>query len=101
MALNRTELSWPGASGEVPPEAGEILRGVARRATLERVALLEIDAVHLMTLPGNVASERVAEKAGFDLVGTLDDYKPSRAVDPDAHYRVNRWVLRGDPEGPR
>jgi RimJ/RimL family protein N-acetyltransferase len=54
-----------------------------------------------MTLPGNVASERVAEKAGFELVGTLDDYKPSRAVDSDARYRVNRWLLRGDPEGPR
>jgi RimJ/RimL family protein N-acetyltransferase len=62
---------------------------------------LEIDTVHLMTLPGNVASERVAEKAGFELVGTLDDYKPSRAVDSDARYRVNRWLLRGEPEGPR
>lgn len=59
---------------------------------------LGIDTVHLMTLPGNVASERVAEKAGFELVGTLDGYKPSRAVDPDASFRVNRWVLHGGPD---
>jgi RimJ/RimL family protein N-acetyltransferase len=58
---------------------------------------LGIDTVHLMTLPGNLASERVAEKAGFERVGTLDDYKPSRAIDPEARYRVNRWILRGDP----
>ena len=62
---------------------------------------LEIDTVHLMTLPGIVASERVTEKGGFELIGTLDDYKPSTAVDQDARYRVNRRLLRGDPEGPR
>ena len=62
---------------------------------------LEIDTVHLMTLPGIVASERVTEKGGFELIGTLDDYKPSRVVDQDARYRVNRRLLRGDPEGPR
>jgi RimJ/RimL family protein N-acetyltransferase len=64
-------------------------------------ASLGIDTVHLMTLPGNVASERVAEKAGFELIGTLDDYKPSRALDSEARYRVNRWILQSDPEDPR
>jgi RimJ/RimL family protein N-acetyltransferase len=39
----------------------------------------------------------VAEKAGFERVGTLDDYRPSRAIDPEARYRVNRWILHGDP----
>jgi RimJ/RimL family protein N-acetyltransferase len=55
---------------------------------------LELDVVHLMTLPGNVASERVAEKAGFRLVGTLDDYKPSGARNPEARYLVRHWVRR-------
>jgi RimJ/RimL family protein N-acetyltransferase len=50
-----------------------------------------------MTLPGNLASERVAEKAGFERNGTLDDYRPSRAIDPEARYYVNRWILRGGP----
>jgi RimJ/RimL family protein N-acetyltransferase len=47
-----------------------------------------------MTIPGNRASERVAEKAGFTLVGQRADYKPSGALDPDALYEVNHWVLR-------
>lgn len=55
---------------------------------------LGIETVELMTLPGNVASERVAEKAGFELVGILNDYKPTRALDPDARHRVNHWILR-------
>jgi RimJ/RimL family protein N-acetyltransferase len=58
---------------------------------------LGIDTVNLMTLPGNLASERVAEKAGFERVGTLDDYRPTRAIDPEARYYVNRWILRGSP----
>jgi RimJ/RimL family protein N-acetyltransferase len=59
-----------------------------------------ITTIQLMTLPGNVASERVAEKAGFELIGTLDDYEPSRVVEPAARYRVNSWVRRSDPEDP-
>jgi RimJ/RimL family protein N-acetyltransferase len=55
---------------------------------------LGIETVDLMTLPGNVASERVAEKAGFERIGTLDDYKPTRALDPDVRRRVSHWVLR-------
>lgn len=49
-----------------------------------------------MTLPGNIASERVAEKAGFDLIGSLDDYKATRAINPDTPHRVNHWVLRAN-----
>jgi RimJ/RimL family protein N-acetyltransferase len=45
-----------------------------------------------MTLPGNVASERVAQKAGFHLVGTVEDYKPSGARNPGARYLVRHWV---------
>ncbi len=55
---------------------------------------LDLEIVDLMTIPGNQASERVAEKAGFTLVELLADYKPSGALDPDALYEVNHWVLR-------
>jgi len=64
-------------------------------------ASLGVETVDLMTLPGNVASERVAAKAGFELVGTLDDYKPTRALDPEVRHRVNHWVLRAGAERPR
>jgi RimJ/RimL family protein N-acetyltransferase len=47
-----------------------------------------------MTLPGNVASERVAAKAGFVFIGMIQDYKPSRALDPEARHEVKRWVLQ-------
>ncbi len=55
--------------------------------------VLGLEVVELMTLPGNVASEKVAQKAGFVLVGMIDDYRPTGAIDPDARYEVKQWVL--------
>ncbi len=50
--------------------------------------------VKLMTLPGNGASERVAEKTGFIAVGMIQDYTPPRALDPEARHEVKEWVLK-------
>ncbi len=61
---------------------------------------LGIDTVELMTLPGNIASERVAQKAGFEHAGVLEDYAPSRARNPAARVTVNQWVLPRDPGPP-
>jgi RimJ/RimL family protein N-acetyltransferase len=47
-----------------------------------------------MTVIGNVASERVAGKAGFELTGTIDEYAPRSALIPGSTYQVRRWVLR-------
>jgi RimJ/RimL family protein N-acetyltransferase len=55
--------------------------------------ILGLHEVSLMTLPGNVASERVAEKAGFVAAGMLQNYAPPRALDPGARHEVTRWVL--------
>ena len=55
--------------------------------------VLSLVVVNLFTLPGNVASERVALKAGFVLAGTLEGYKPPRALDPEARHEVTQWVL--------
>ena len=49
-----------------------------------------------MTVIGNVASERVAENAGFELSGTIDDYAPRGALDPGSTYQVRRWILKSD-----
>jgi RimJ/RimL family protein N-acetyltransferase len=56
--------------------------------------VVNLDVIELMTVIGNLASERVAEKAGFELSGTIDDYAPRRASDPGSAYQVRRWVLR-------
>jgi RimJ/RimL family protein N-acetyltransferase len=64
-------------------------------------ASLELEIVHLMTVLGNAASDRVAEKAGFHLVGTIEDYKVSGALDPDARYTVRHWVRRASDVPPR
>ena len=40
VALVRTELSWPGPFGPVPPEVASLVRGEARTARLEPVAKL-------------------------------------------------------------
>jgi RimJ/RimL family protein N-acetyltransferase len=55
---------------------------------------LGLETLDLLTIVGNRASERVAEKAGFAFVGTIEDFKPERAVDPGARYVVKRWVRR-------
>ena len=71
-------------------------RGVATRAlrlaTTWAFETLGLSAVELVTMIGNVASERVAERVGFEVVGEEPDF-----VHPDAlqqRYRVKRWVLR-------
>jgi RimJ/RimL family protein N-acetyltransferase len=59
--------------------------------------VLDLGLVSLMTLPGNIASERVAQKAGFVRAGMLQDYKPTRALDSDARLEVTKWVLEANP----
>jgi RimJ/RimL family protein N-acetyltransferase len=44
--------------------------------------VLNLRLVNLMTFPGNIASERVAQKSGFFLAGILGDYKPPWTLDP-------------------
>jgi len=56
--------------------------------------VVNLDAIELMTVIGNLASERVAEKAGFKLTETIDDYAPRRALAPGSTYQVRYWVLR-------
>jgi RimJ/RimL family protein N-acetyltransferase len=47
---------------------------------------------------GNRASERVAEKAGFDLVATVSDAE--HPLTGDQRFNVKRWALRQpDPRG--
>jgi RimJ/RimL family protein N-acetyltransferase len=55
---------------------------------------VNLDAIELMTVVGNVASERVAEKASFELSGTIDDYAPRGTLDSGSTYQVRRWTLR-------
>jgi RimJ/RimL family protein N-acetyltransferase len=55
-----------------------------------------IESVDLMTVVGNVASERVAAKAGFVLVDTIEDHVLVRSLDPDARYDLKHWVLHRD-----
>jgi RimJ/RimL family protein N-acetyltransferase len=55
---------------------------------------VHLDAIELMTVVGNIASERVAEKAGFELAGTIDGYAPRGALVRGSEYEVKQWVLR-------
>jgi RimJ/RimL family protein N-acetyltransferase len=53
-----------------------------------------LESLNLATMLGNVASERVAEKAGFSFIGTTSDYRPLQ--NPQRTYNVKLWV-RGNP----
>jgi RimJ/RimL family protein N-acetyltransferase len=71
-------------------------RGVATRAlrlsTTWALETFGLVAVELVTMVGNVASERVSEKAGFEMVGELQDYE--HPIGPEHRYHVRRWLLR-------
>jgi RimJ/RimL family protein N-acetyltransferase len=57
-----------------------------------------LQVVELQTMIGNRASERVAEKAGFDLVATVSDAE--HPLTGDQRFNVKRWALRQpDPRG--
>jgi len=83
----------------VAPQARR--RGVATAALrlMQRYAFAQVglERLELMTEPGNVASRRVAEKAGFKLEGTMRGLLAARGgrdrelVDP-AHGRIDQLV---------
>jgi RimJ/RimL family protein N-acetyltransferase len=51
-----------------------------------------LQLVELQTMIGNRASERVAEKAGFDLVATVSDAE--HPIAEGERFNVKRWTLR-------
>ena len=57
---------------------------------------LGIGLITLATMLGNVASERVAQKAGFAFIGEVSDYRPP--TNPESVYSVRRWERR-NPSG--
>jgi RimJ/RimL family protein N-acetyltransferase len=70
-------------------------RGIATRA-LRLVAPWAFDVVGLTTLElhtkiGNVGSERVAEKAGFEMFEVVENYPHPMAA--GQHHHVKRWQL--------
>jgi len=89
-------------SGDRPPGAGYWVarwgrnRGVATAAlilvTQWGFDTLGLKSVSLATMLGNVASERVAEKAGFSFIGEISDFRPLR--NPERTYSVKNWVRR-------
>jgi len=97
MTIGDIDLDRRSAAAGYWAAPWERNRGATTRAL--RVACrrvfdaLPLEVVELMTIPGNRASERVAEKSGFTLVEQLSNYKPSGALNPGALYEVNRWVL--------
>jgi RimJ/RimL family protein N-acetyltransferase len=82
-----------------PPAAGYWVARWGRNQGVATAALiviadwgfdtLGIGSITLATMVGNVASERVAQKAGFALVGETSDYRPPR--NPDNVYSVKEW----------
>ena len=89
-----------------PPAAGYWVarwgrnRGVATAALIVisdwGLHTLGIGSITLATMLGNVASERVAQKAGFAFIGETSDYRPPR--NPENVYSVKNWE-RKNPSG--
>ena len=76
--------------------ASERGHGVASRAlrlgTGWAFETLNLRTVELVTMMGNVASERVTTHAGFRVVEEIPDYQ--HPFDPDRRHHVKRWQRR-------
>lgn len=53
---------------------------------------LGLESISLATMLGNVASERVAQKACFSFIGEMSDFRPPQ--NPERTYSVKQWVRR-------
>lgn len=75
--------------------AGSRNKGVATSAlnlvTTWGFEWLELESISLATMLGNTPSERVAEKAGFALMGRTPDYRTPGS--PERSYSVKEWIL--------
>jgi RimJ/RimL family protein N-acetyltransferase len=93
------EFDWPATEAQAGywVAAWARNRGVATRALQLAVgwafADLGLTAVELVTKIGNSASERVAEKGGFQLVGSAEDHVVRSR--PGRTYSVKRWRREG------
>jgi RimJ/RimL family protein N-acetyltransferase len=89
-----------------PPAAGYWVARWGRNRGVATAALvmitnwgfdtLGLQSITLATMLGNVASERVAQKAGFAFIGETSDYRPPR--NPESDYSVKMWE-RSNPSG--
>lgn len=85
-----------------PPAAGYWVARWGRNRGVATAALnvitdwgfetLGIELITLATMLGNVASERVAQKAGYTFVGETSDHRPPR--NPETVYSVKEWERR-------
>jgi RimJ/RimL family protein N-acetyltransferase len=85
-----------------PPAAGYWVARWGRNRGVATAALtiitdwgfetLGTELITLATMLGNVASERVAQKAGYALIGERSDYRPPR--NPEPIYSVKEWERR-------
>jgi RimJ/RimL family protein N-acetyltransferase len=97
-SLGFLRLDWTLATAGVGywVAAPERRRGVATRAlnlgAKWALATVGLDQLDLVTMIGNVASERVAERAGFSVVEEIEEYE--HVLDPTRRHHVKRWVRR-------
>jgi RimJ/RimL family protein N-acetyltransferase len=97
-ALGFHPFDWDHRSASVGywVVAAERGGGVAARALHLGVnwafQTLNLATVGLVTMIGNVASERVAQKVGFVMVEEISDYR--HPFGPDRLYQVKRWTCQ-------
>src|ERR1700722_4517821 len=103
-ALERTEVTWPGPSDEVPSDARMLLWGVIRREQLRQLTVLETTRQRLV-----LRDDHDRELAELDddvvlVVGGPRDGARFRQVElefHDTHWRGNRVLRRLERAGAR
>lgn len=96
-AISLGEFDWDFRTAQAgywvaAPARGRGVATAALRAITDwGFERLNLSMVTLITLVGNVASERVAENARFDMVGELTDYRHPHS--PEVSLHVKTWAL--------
>ena len=91
VAVVRQEISWPGPSGDVPPEAAALVRAIRRGAPLRPVATVETERARVQLRDGSGGA-----------VAEVDD---DNVVATGSHRRSNRFreieveLAEGAPPG--
>lgn len=88
-AVNRTELTWPGGSDDIPAEASRLVRGIVRQHALERIVALES------------TRRRVLVRAAGAPVGEIDDDTVTVTDGGRTGYVFRQIEFEIDPEAGR
>jgi CHAD domain-containing protein len=95
LALERTEVTWPGAVHEVPADARTVLRGVIRREPLRELTVLKTTRRRLELREAEEDEDHVVAELDDDTVNVVGGPRDgSRFRQVELEFHDQRWKSR-------